>query len=75
MPLPMSIDILEILKSKKSLFAHFDLKAIIFPLDDENCPNFRMNIWFHIFCQIFAKLFTKNVKGGSDKYEIWHVRQ
>ena len=32
-----------------------------------------MNIWFHIFCQIFAKLFTKNAKGGSDKYEIWHV--
>ena len=36
-------------------------------------PSFRMNIWFHIFCQIFAKLFTKNAKGGSDKYEIWHV--
>ena len=34
-----------------------------------------MNIWFHILCQIFAKLFTKNAKGGPDKYEIWHVRQ
>ena len=35
----------------------------------QNCPNFRMNIWFHIVCQIFAKLFAKNVNGGSDKYE------
>ena len=39
------------------------------------CPDFRINIWFHIFFQIFATLFTKNAKGGSDKYEIWHIRQ
>ena len=38
-------------------------------------PNFRMNIWFRIFCHIFAKLFAKNVKGGSEKYEIWCVEQ
>ena len=43
----------------------------------QNCPNFRMNIWFHIVCQIFAKLFKKKHEGGegSDKYEIWHVWQ
>ena len=41
----------------------------------QNCPIFRMNIWFLIFCQIFAKLFIKKHKGGSNKYEIWHVRQ
>ena len=41
----------------------------------QNC-HFRMNIWFHIICQIFAKLFAKkNVNGGSDKYEIWCVEQ
>ena len=42
------------------------------------CPNFIMNIWFRIFCQIFANLFAKNMKGGeggSDKYEIWCVEQ
>ena len=38
-------------------------------------PHFRMNIWFRIFCHIFAKLFAKYVKGGSDKYEIWCVEQ
>ena len=36
----------------------------------QKCPNFIMNIWFRIFCQIFAKLFAKNVKGGFGKYEI-----
>ena len=42
----------------------------------QNSPTFRMNIWFHIFCQIFARLFSKkNVKGGSDKYEILCVEQ
>ena len=30
----------------------------------QNCPNFIMNIWCHIFCQIFEKLLAKNVKGG-----------
>ena len=42
----MSIDIFEILKSKNSFLAHFDLKMIIFPLDDAEGPNFKMNIWF-----------------------------
>ena len=29
-----------------------------------------MPIWFHIFCQIFARLFAKKIEGGFDKYEI-----
>ena len=29
-----------------------------------------MNFWFHIFCQIFARLFAKKIEGGFDKYEI-----
>ena len=41
----------------------------------QNCPNLEMNIWFHVICQMFAKLFAKNVNGGSDKYEIWCVEQ
>ena len=41
----------------------------------QNCPNIETNIWLLIFCQIFAKLFAKNVKGGSDKNEIWCVEQ
>ena len=31
----------------------------------QKCPNFIMNIRFPIFCQIFAKLFAKNMKGGQ----------
>ena len=31
----------------------------------QNCPNFRMNIQFHIFCQIFAKLFAKKTWRGG----------
>ena len=54
----------------------FDLKMISFPLDDvEKDQNLRMILRFRIFCYIFAKLFAKNVKGGSDKYEIWCVEQ
>ena len=41
----------------------------------QNCLDFRMNIWFHILCQIFAELVAKKCKGGSDKYEIWCVEQ
>ena len=41
----------------------------------QNCPNLRMSIWFHIFCQIFAKLFTKKREGGSDKFEIYCIEQ
>ena len=42
----------------------------------QNFPTFRMNFWFHIFCQIFARLFAKKREGGgSDKYEIWCVEQ
>ena len=42
----------------------------------QNCPNFRkMNIWFHILCQIFAKLFAKKREGGSEKHEIWCAEQ
>ena len=29
-----------------------------------------MNIWFDQFCQIFGKLFAKNMKGWSGKHEI-----
>ena len=41
----------------------------------QNCPNFSIDICFHISCHIFAKLFAKNVKVESDKYEIWCVVQ
>ena len=41
----------------------------------QNWPNFRMDIWFQIICQIFVKLFAINVNGGSDQYEIWCVEQ
>ena len=41
----------------------------------QKCPDFRMKLWFRIFCHIFSKLFAKNVKGGSDNYEIWCVEQ
>ena len=34
-----------------------------------------MNIWFHIFFQTFENIFAKNVKGDSDKNEIWCVEQ
>ena len=41
----------------------------------QKCPIFEMNIWFHIFCQIFMKLFAKNVKEESEKKEIWCAEQ
>ena len=31
----------------------------------QNCPNSRKNIWFHMFCQIFAE----ESEGG-----VWRVR-
>ena len=34
-----------------------------------------MNIWFDQFCQIFVKLFAKNMKGWSGKHEILYVEQ
>ena len=40
MPFPMSIEILEILKSKNQFLAHFDLKTVIFPLYDAEGPKF-----------------------------------
>ena len=33
----------------------------------ENYPNFRMNIWFNILSQIFAKLFASSLNEWSDK--------
>ena len=34
-----------------------------------------MNIWFDKFCQIFLKLFAKNMKGWSGKPEILWLEQ
>ena len=34
-----------------------------------------MNIWFDKFCQIFMKLFAKNMKGWSGKHEILWLEQ
>ena len=44
---PMSIDILEI-QVKIHFLLIFDLKTIIFPLDDAEVSKFIVNIWLYI---------------------------
>ena len=53
-------DILEILKSKTHFLLIFDIKTIIFPPDDAKLSKFLNDL----ICQIFAKVFAKNVIGG-----------
>ena len=40
-----------------------------------NCQKFMIDFGFYHICQIFAKLFAKNMKVGSDKHEILCVGQ
>ena len=63
---PMEINTFKILESKHTFLAHFFyLKRVFFLWVMQNCPNSRKNIWFHMFCQIFAE----ESEGG-----VWRVR-
>ena len=65
----MEIDVFKFLKVNIHLLLIFDRKPLFFSLMMPNYPNFRMNIWFHICFQIFAKLFAKKTRRGeSGKY-------
>ena len=63
MSFPIEIDIFKILKSKNSFLAHFRSKHDYF--SSRWCKIVQiieyLNIWFHIFCQIFVKIVAKNV--------------
>ena len=41
----------------------------------QNCQKFMIDFGFYHICQIFAKLFAKNMKVGSDKSQILCVGQ
>ena len=41
----------------------------------QNCQKFIIDFGFDHICQIFVKLFSKNMKGGSEKSEILYVGQ
>ena len=41
----------------------------------QNWQKFMIDFGFYHICQIFAKLFAKNMKVGSEKYEILCVHQ
>ena len=76
MPLPMSIDILEILKSKRSFLAHFWSKSNYFFSRWRKIVRILGWIFsFIYFVKYLRSYLQKKREGGSDKHEIWHVRQ
>ena len=52
----------------------FDLKTIIFPLDDAKLSKSWRKIWFIYFFNYFW-CYLKKRERGSDKYENWLVEQ
>ena len=52
----------------------FHRKLFIFQVV-QNCQKFIIDFGFDHICQIFVKLFSKNMKGGSEKSEILCVGQ
>ena len=41
----------------------------------QNCQKFMIDFGFYHICQIFAKLFAKNMKVRSEKSEILYIHQ
>ena len=69
MTFPMEIDIfLNFLKVKIFSCSFMIWKRLFFLKMMQNCPNFSIDICFHIFCYIFAKFFAKKCQG-----EVWQV--
>ena len=74
---PISIDILEILKSKNSFLAHFFLSKTDY-FSSRWCKIVLILEWmfgFIYFVKYLRSYLQKNVNRGSDKYEIWCVEQ
>ena len=63
MPLPMSIGILEILKSKNSFFAHFWSKNDYLDLDDVKVSKFYNEYLVLYILSNICKVICKNMKG------------
>ena len=68
---PSQQTFVKFLKVKKIISCSF---LLFFLQMIQKCPNFRIYIWFHIFCQIFAKLFAKKLDGGVRQLcvSFWH---
>ena len=68
---PMSIDI----KVKIQILLIFDLKTIVFPLDDAKVQILGGIYGLILFVKYLRSCLQKNVKGGSDEYKILCVEQ
>ena len=68
-------EIKSFLNSKPCYAFNFDPKTFKPFLNSARSPELCSKYFFNQISQIFAKLFAKNMKGGSDKSEILCVGQ